>query len=221
MLTLSEAIPPTNNEGPLPTPLASWDSFAPGDLLLCVKGAPEILLGRCTHVVSSGADQPLFLTYAARQRIVAIQEQWAAQGRRVLLLARRVVPRDALAKEIDPYSEEFNEIVDSLNSDLIIVGMVGLIDPLKPDIVDTVRYALAPFHMNRALMIYLWLYPLQDMSWCWNPLLRCHWRPPCHSCRHCCTSRHHHELGHGTPRVGPARANFVRGQGKSRSIRLA
>ncbi|KAN0129016.1 cation transporting ATPase [Lactarius tabidus] len=139
MLTLSEAIPPTNNEGPLPTPLASWDSFAPGDLLLCVKGAPEILLGRCSHVISAGTDHPLFLTYAARQRIVAIQEQWAAQGRRVLLLARRVVPRDALPKEIDPYSEDFNELVDSLNSDLIIVGMVGLIDPLKPDIPDTVR----------------------------------------------------------------------------------
>ena len=138
MLTLSEAVPPTNNEGPLPTPLASWDSFAPGDLLLCVKGAPEILLGRCSHVISGG-DQPLFLTYAARQRIVAIQEQWAAQGRRVLLLARRVVPRDALPKEIDPYSEDFNELVDNLNSDLIIVGMVGLIDPLKPDIPDTVR----------------------------------------------------------------------------------
>ena len=138
MLTLSEAIPPTNSEGPLPTPLASWDSFAPGDLLLCVKGAPEILLGRCSHVIA-GADQPLFLTYAARQRIVVIQEQWAAQGRRVLLLARRMVPRDALPGEIDPYSEEFNALVDGLNSDLIIVGMVGLIDPLKPDIPDTVR----------------------------------------------------------------------------------
>jgi sodium/potassium-transporting ATPase subunit alpha len=159
MLTLSEANPPTESEGPLPAPLASWDSFAPGDLLLCVKGAPEILLGRCSHVISSSADQPLFLTYAARQRIVAIQEQWAAQGRRVLLLARRVVPRDVLSSEIDPYSEEFSALVDSLNSDLIIVGMVGLIDPLKPDIRDTVRCALSPFHMNRVLMIYLWLLP--------------------------------------------------------------
>src|SRR6266404_2673399 len=142
MLTLSELNPPMNIEGPLPTPLASWDSFAPGDLLLCVKGAPEILLGRCTHVVPSSGDKPLFLTYAARQRIVAIQEQWAAQGRRVLLLARRVVQRDALPKAIDPSSEEFNEIIDGMISELIIVGMVGLIDPLKPDIRDTVRYAI-------------------------------------------------------------------------------
>ena len=159
MLTLSEAIPPTDNEGPLPTPLASWDSFAPGDFLLCVKGAPEVLLGRCSHVIS-GADRPLFLTYAARQRIVAIQEQWAAQGRRVLLLARRVVPRDALPKEIDPYSDEFNALVDGLNSDLIIVGMVGLIDPLKPDIPDTVRYAIASSRMSCVLM-YLRLYPFR------------------------------------------------------------
>jgi sodium/potassium-transporting ATPase subunit alpha len=143
MLTLSEVAPPMSNKGPLPAPLASWDSFAPGDLLLCVKGAPEVLLGRCSHVIPSGADKPLFLTYAARQRIVAIQEQWAAQGRRVLLLARRVVPRDELPKEIDPYSEDFDELVDGLNSNLIIVGMVGLIDPLKPDIADTVRYAIS------------------------------------------------------------------------------
>ncbi|KAH9035191.1 sodium-potassium ATPase [Lactarius pseudohatsudake] len=82
MLTLSEAVPPTNNEA----------SRVP----------QKFLLGRCSHVVSPGADKPTFLTYAARQRIVAIQEQWAAQGRRVILLARRVVPRDALPKELDP-----------------------------------------------------------------------------------------------------------------------
>ncbi|KAI0246247.1 sodium-potassium ATPase [Lactifluus subvellereus] len=139
MLTLSEAVPPTDQTGPLPAPLASWDSFAPGDLLLCVKGAPDVLLTRCTHVIASGNDRPLNLTYAARQRIVAVQEQWAAQGRRVLVLARRVVARDLLPMEVDPYAEGFDELIDSLNSELIIVGLVGLIDPLKPDIPDTVR----------------------------------------------------------------------------------
>lgn len=38
-------------------------------------------------------DRPLNLTFAARQRIVTVQEQWAAMGRRVLVLARRVVAR--------------------------------------------------------------------------------------------------------------------------------
>jgi sodium/potassium-transporting ATPase subunit alpha len=139
MLTLSQAALATDEAGLLPPPLASWDTFAPGDLLLCVKGAPDILLSRCTHVIGTGNDRPLNLTFAARQRIVAIQEQWAAQGRRVLLVARRVVARDLLPKVIDPHAEGFDELVDGLNSELIIVGLVGLIDPLKPDIPDTVR----------------------------------------------------------------------------------
>jgi sodium/potassium-transporting ATPase subunit alpha len=139
MLTMSEAVPPIDESGPLPAPLASWDSFGPSDLLLCVKGAPDILLSRCTHVLAPGGHRPLNLTYAARQRIVAIQEQWAAQGRRVLVLARRVIERDLLPKHMDPYEEGFDELIDGLNSELIIVGLVGLIDPLKPDIPETVR----------------------------------------------------------------------------------
>ena len=85
-----------------------------------------------------------------------------------------MVPRDALPKEIDPYSEEFNELIDGLNSDLVIVGMVGLIDPLKPDISDTVRYAMARFSSLHMSFVPADLFP-QDMSWCWNSLLRRHW----------------------------------------------
>ncbi|KAF8493698.1 sodium-potassium ATPase [Russula emetica] len=139
MLTLSEVVSPIDESGSLPAPLASWDSYGPSDLLLCVKGAPDILLSRCTHVLAPGGDRPLNLTYAARLRIVAIQEQWAAQGRRVLVLARRVIERDLLPKHMDPYAEGFDELIDGLNSELIIVGLVGLIDPLKPDIPETVR----------------------------------------------------------------------------------
>ncbi|KAF8465134.1 hypothetical protein DFH94DRAFT_698908 [Russula ochroleuca] len=40
------AISPIDESGLLPASLASWDSFAPGNLLLCVKGAPDVLLSR-------------------------------------------------------------------------------------------------------------------------------------------------------------------------------
>jgi sodium/potassium-transporting ATPase subunit alpha len=62
MLTLSQAAPATDESGLLPPPLASWDTFAPGDLLLCVKGAPDVLHSRCTHVIGTGNDRPLNLT---------------------------------------------------------------------------------------------------------------------------------------------------------------
>ena|ERR1700761_3425694 len=92
---LSEAIPPSNNKEPLLMPLTSWDLFTPGDLLLCFKGALEIFLVCCSHVISSSSDQPLFLTYATCQCIIVIQEQWTAQSCHVLL-AHHVVPGDDL-----------------------------------------------------------------------------------------------------------------------------
>jgi hypothetical protein len=39
----------------------------------------------------------------------------------------------------NPYAKGREEVIDGLNLELIIVGLVGLIDPLKPDIPDTVR----------------------------------------------------------------------------------
>ena len=174
MLAISEAVPTTDETGPLPAPLASWDSFSPGDLLLCVKGAPDILLARCTHVLAPGGDRPLNLTFAARQRIVTVQEQWAAMGRRVLVLARRVIPRGLLPKDIDPHAEGFDELIDELNSELIIVGLVGLIDPLKPDIPDTVRYEKKKSPMH-TLAVRADDVTHQDMSRCWNPLLCRDW----------------------------------------------
>lgn len=158
MLTISEAVPLIDKSGPLPAPFTSWDSFGPNDLLLCVKGAPDVLLSRCTHVLALGGDSRLNLTHSARQRVVAIQEQWAAQGRRVLVLARRVIERDLLPKHMDPYAEDFDELIDGLNSELIIVGFVGLFDPLKPDIPETVRCANIERFCSRVLAALTSLY---------------------------------------------------------------
>jgi sodium/potassium-transporting ATPase subunit alpha len=134
MLTLSE---PT---GITPTaPICEHDNFASGDRLLCVKGAPEVLLPRCTHVVDPAGGPPLPLATANKNRLVGVQERWAKLGRRVLVLARRVVPADALPKSVDPNSDAFEETMSALNGNLVVVGLVGLIDPLKSDIPETVR----------------------------------------------------------------------------------
>ena len=61
-------------------------------------------------------------------------------GHCVLVLAQCMVPPGLLPKDIDPHAESFDELIDELNLELIIVGLVGLINPLKLDIPDTVRY---------------------------------------------------------------------------------
>lgn len=138
MLKLSKLYPntPTNS---FPAPIASTDKFSTDSYLLTVKGAPEVILPRCDYVVNPSGGDPIPLSTGVRDRIVTIQEQWAAQGRRVLLLAKRIVAHDEIPPKMDKGSEEFSELVHDLNSELIIVGLVGLIDPLKPDIIRTVQ----------------------------------------------------------------------------------
>ena len=138
MLKLCKLYPnaPSN---PFPAPIASTDRFTTESYLLVVKGAPEILLPRCDYVVDPLGGTPIALTSAVRDRILAVQERWASQGRRVILLAKRIIATEEIPPKLDRNSEEFSQLVHDLNSELIIVGLIGLIDPLKPDIIQTVR----------------------------------------------------------------------------------
>lgn len=144
MLQLSKLATSTPLNGPLVSPLASWDSFTRECFLLTVKGAPEVLLPYCSHVLNPRGGPPIALTVREKDRISAVQEKWSRQGQRVILLARRIVRDDWLEKAAvsNTHSEEFGTAVDEYMTDLIIVGLVGLIDPLKPDIKHTVKYVL-------------------------------------------------------------------------------
>ncbi|EJF58252.1 sodium-potassium ATPase [Dichomitus squalens LYAD-421 SS1] len=122
-----------------PTPIAPWDHFAPADSLLVVKGAPEVLLPRCKYALDPKGGEPIPLSPPVLERLTRVQEQWARDGQRVLLLARRVVRADEIPKSADPLSEEFGELVETLRDNLIVVGLVGLVDPLKPGIADVVK----------------------------------------------------------------------------------
>lgn len=123
----------------LVSPLALWDDFEPSSFLLTVKGAPEVLLKHCSHVLNPSGGPPSVLEATERERIAQIQENWSGQGQRVLLLARRVVTDEYLARFADNQTEQFGDLVDGYMADLIVVGLVGLIDPLKPDIRQTVK----------------------------------------------------------------------------------
>lgn len=112
-------------------------TYHDGDMIMFVKGAPDVLLRRCTQIVlpdGSVTD----LTPDLTKRVVALQESWSARGQRVLLLARRLVEHKLLEK-IDPTHSAYGERVVELNADLAIVGMVGIVDPPREDIPEVVR----------------------------------------------------------------------------------
>jgi len=139
MLKLSKITAEYSNLSPFPAPIASWDGFTAADYLLTVKGAPEILLPQCSFVLSPNGGEPISLTQDIITRIVGVQESWAVQGQRVLLLARKVIREEEIPNAVFKNIRSLTEIVNDLKNDLIIAGLVGLIDPLKEDIIETVR----------------------------------------------------------------------------------
>ncbi|MGB8400419.1 cation-translocating P-type ATPase [Bradyrhizobium sp.] len=87
-----------------------------------VKGAPDVLLTRCTRRYAPGNDAHLNNTDNAA--IEAAYREFAGRGLRGLLVARRSVP----AREITA-AQDLHELV----KDLTFVGLIGLMDPPRPE----------------------------------------------------------------------------------------
>ncbi len=89
------------------------------------KGAPETILDRCSRL--EGENGPRSLDEVSRHRAIEAAEALAARGLRVLALAyRELSPQNPL-----PIDE----------SDLVLLGLVGLEDPPRQGVAEAVRIA--------------------------------------------------------------------------------
>jgi len=95
----------------------------PDGLALYCKGAPETVLPLCPHVLIDGEVQPL--GDDARSRIARAQDAMTHRGLRVLALAYRSL---ALGYERE-----------TLDENLVFVGLVGLEDPPRPEVAEALR----------------------------------------------------------------------------------
>ncbi|BEJ12332.1 hypothetical protein CspHIS471_0207920 [Cutaneotrichosporon sp. HIS471] len=98
---------------------------------LLIKGAPDILIDRCTSYLSA-TGSVLPLDAPARAVLIGTQEQWSRQGQRVILLASREVPTSLC----DSSDLEHDAIEAAAN--LTVIGLVGIVDPPRPDTAHTV-----------------------------------------------------------------------------------
>ncbi len=99
-----------------------------GDYVAYVKGAPDIIIGLCKQVVEDGTERPL--TAERRRRILEVNEALASNALRVLGVAYRPLPE---VPKI-PTAEE-------IERDLTFVGLIGMIDPARPEVKDAIRVA--------------------------------------------------------------------------------
>lgn len=89
---------------------------------LFVKGAPDVLLERCSYLWSAGETKPL--SDEQRIRIQQEFESLARKGLRGLLIAQR----DLAINEFQPDENPFVYLID-----LTFLGLIGLMDPPRPE----------------------------------------------------------------------------------------
>ena len=98
-----------------------------GSYFVAVKGAPDQLIKRVTRIEINGEVRPI--TDEDRQAILAVNKDLAKQALRVLMMAYKTT------SEIPTLESEVVE------SDLIFSGLVGMIDPERPEAAEAVRVA--------------------------------------------------------------------------------
>ncbi len=97
-----------------------------GERMLLVKGAPDVLLDRCTHILRNGKAVPLSQTQ--RDEALRMNSQLAAMALRNLAFAYRELPAGK-----DPGPEERAE------RNLVFVGLAGMIDPPRDEVKEAIR----------------------------------------------------------------------------------
>jgi P-type Ca2+ transporter type 2C len=100
-------------------------------LRVFTKGAPDVLLARCSHELVGGHSRPL--SEARRVEILAANDALALQALRTIGVAFRLLPLAAPEKDFD----------EKLEHELVFAGLIGMIDPPRAEAKEAVARAKA------------------------------------------------------------------------------
>lgn len=105
--------------------MSTIHSTPEGGRVSFTKGAPEVVIDRCTHIMINGAVQPI--TREQRIRILEANESMANDALRVLAFAKRDLTTT------DPITE------DALEQNLVFLGLIGMMDPPRDEVIEATR----------------------------------------------------------------------------------
>ncbi len=108
------------------------DSNRQERLLVFTKGAPDVLLTRCSQELVGEETRPL--TTQRRAQVLKNNEELADEALRTLGVAYRSLPADAF---------EADEVDERVEHDLVFAGLIGMIDPPRAEAREAVARAKA------------------------------------------------------------------------------
>jgi Ca2+-transporting ATPase len=91
--------------------------------VIAIKGAPDIVLNLCTKIQPMDDGSPRGLDEETRKQVISANEAMTQNALRVLGVAYRLVPNEPKKMEIK-----------ELEKDLVFVGLIGMIDPARPEV---------------------------------------------------------------------------------------
>lgn len=109
------------------------DNFANWSRIAFVKGAPKEVMELCSNYYLSGKTAKM--TEADRQKIMAVNDEYAKDGLRLLAIAMRPLKADdaGLPSSIREYSNE------NIERDLTFLGLVAMQDPPRKEVKEAVK----------------------------------------------------------------------------------
>ena len=102
------------------------NNFISNKIVSFTKGAPDIILNKCTKILLNGG--VVELTEALKQQIAKTNSEFAGSALRVLAFTYR---------EYDKLPEIINS--DAIEKDLIFVGLMGMIDPARVEAFEAIK----------------------------------------------------------------------------------
>lgn len=95
-------------------------------IMQCTKGAPDVILQRCTHYLKNS--EIYELDEAAKKEIANKNKSMSQKALRVLAAAYRSY--DALPNDLTS---------EACENSMVFIGLVGMMDPVRPEVIDAVK----------------------------------------------------------------------------------
>lgn len=98
------------------------------------KGAAELILENCTHFMDSDGSE-LKMTDEKRSQFHDIIQEFATDALRCVALCHRKNIQKVIK---DPFMATLVDCETSLEKEMCLDSLVGIADPLRPDVIDAV-----------------------------------------------------------------------------------